>query len=128
MGTLDFEWEVITDLGERRLRRNSCVWVTCTKERNRSLYNKLNISADLVDKLCWTAGTRVNLLRSKGGNLFALRPSKTGLIELKEQQKTLYVQRWQVVANLNCDMNGTEFDAWVDGEDLVFKPKNPVAN
>lgn len=124
MGTLDFEWEIVTDLGAKRLKRVSCVWVTCTKARfDRELYNKLNISADLVDKLGWTSGTRVNLLRSKGGNMFALRPSKTGLIELKENQKVLYCQRWQVVANLNCDQNGTEFDAWVDGDDLIFKPK-----
>lgn len=124
MGTLDFEWEVVDDFGPIKGRKSKKkeVWVS---RGGKGSWSRLNISADLVDELCWTPGVRVNLLRAKGMRMYALRPSNVGLIELKGTGNSLYYQAWQVVAELNIDQNGVEFDAWVDGESLVFKPKEP---
>lgn len=88
---------------------------------NKNIYNQFKISPDLVEKLNWGDGTRVNLY--KAGGLFKLSESKVGLIKFRMVGKTLTYTNWSMCAELHPDVNGAEFKAWVNGKDLYFSPK-----
>lgn len=122
MTSIAYEWETVNvKPASNRQKRESTVYVTAASTGER--LNRLNITADLVERLGWDDGERVNLKRSKGGTMFALSKDRVGLITLKKVGNILYHQNYLLIAELMPEQNGTEFDAWIDGEDLIFKPK-----
>ncbi len=125
--TIDFEWEQI-GVSKKKTRgkrlREDTVWLT--SHRKDGLCDRFNVSYNLVDKLCWCDGTKVNLYKNKGSSLFMMRPSNVGLIALKQKGKSTWFQNVDTILDLNVPANGKEFDAWVDGGDLYFKPKKGV--
>lgn len=122
MTSIAYEWETVDvkSAGNRQKRENE-VYLTSASKGER--LNRLNITADLVESLGWNDGERVNLKRSKGGTMFALCKDRVGLISMKRVGNILYHQNFLLIAELMPEQNGTEYDAWIDGEDLIFKPK-----
>lgn len=83
--------------------------------------NQFKVSPDLVEKLGWGNGTRVNLY--KAGGIFKMVEASTGLITFKKVGQTLVYTSWALCAELHPDVYGTEFDAWIDKKELYFRPK-----
>lgn len=119
MITQKMEWEQVNVPFGRHPNRTASVWIE--KVGPKSVYARLKISSDIVSALGWSNGTRVNLFRS--GNLFKMVQHKTGLITFKMHGNQLQVNGWALCAELHPDINGTEFDAWVDDGELYFRPK-----
>lgn len=123
--TMDFEWELLGVDVKRggRKKRENMVWLTGHKKfETHTVYDTMNVSWNLIEELCWTDGTRVNLFRSKGGKLFKLSPDKVGLITLHQKDTKTWYQSTGMMLEFNVPANGCEFEAWIDGDDLVFKP------
>lgn len=128
MGTVDFEWEeiVVQVTGRGKYSRKSDrIWLTAknsTKKDDR--LNTINISAAICEKAGWRNGIRVNLAR-QGNSLFRLSPSSVGLYEPRQTSskvRSMRLTNLYLVAELRPHINGTEFDAWVDGDTIYFKP------
>lgn len=85
----------------------------------------LVIARDLTDKAEWKDGTRVTLYRS--GSLFKLAYDLVGLETVKKKNKTsvtLSITGQGLSRQIYAFSQGaTEFDAWVDGKDILFKKK-----
>lgn len=84
---------------------------------------QMNISAKFINELGWQDKQRVNL-RCKG-TLFALEPSKVGLVTIhipKSSGGLITSQNfcWEV---LSRSKSCREFEGWVEGDTLFFKPK-----
>lgn len=114
----EMEWEKVNLNKQRESKHSGCVYLS-RMNKNRPL-NVFNVASDISQELGWTDKTRVNLYRS-GSKMFMLSPSNTGLITLRKVGNRLTVNSWQVCAELHPDINGTEFEAWVDGRNLYFK-------
>lgn len=128
MGTIDFDWEMISvsnphSCGPNRVKK---VWLTTKSMRpNDTRLNVINISSDLIKKAGWTNGIRVNLYKS-GNSLFKFSPSSVGLYKpifttYKANSGTMKITNILLVAELNPDRNGKEFDAWVEGNEILFR-------
>ncbi len=115
------EWEEVRfEAGANRTKKHNLVWLTKAVKTAKSV-NKLSVSSDLVAQLGWTDGERVNLY--KAGNMFKMAKGKTGLIRFRNAGGSLCCNSWALCAELHPDINGTEFDAWVDNGELYFKRK-----
>ena len=115
------EWKEITFTnGKNQARRRNTVWLTKISKTAPSP-SRLNVSADLVEKLGWKEGTRVNLYRA--GSLFKMSEASTELITFKMIGRTLAYNNWSLCAELHPDVYGTEFEAWIDKKELYFRPK-----
>ena len=128
MGTIDFDWEMISvanphSSGPHKAKR---VWLTTKSMRpNDTRLNVINISSDLIEKAGWTNGIRVNLYKS-GNSLFKFSPSSVGLykplfVTNKAKSGTMRITNILLVAELNPDRNGKEFAAWVEGNEIFFR-------
>ena len=127
MGTMEFEWEeIVVNIPRKGGRtKDNRVWLTAkhTKKDDDRL-NMIFISANLCEKANWKQGIRVNLAR-QGNSLFRFKPSSTGLYtprQINKSSKTMCLSGEVLVAELRPHINGTEFDAWVDGDTIYFKP------
>ncbi len=127
MGTIEFEWEEIVVArkrggGSKKLNK---IWLIANNaKRGDDRLNTINISADICEKAGWDNGTRVNLAR-QGNSLFRFKPASTGLYYPKRVNSKTHTMRLVnvlLVAELRPHINGTEFDAWVDGDTIYFKP------
>ena len=114
------EWKEVKFKSQKTNGRYRMVWLTKSMKDIASP-NVLKITPDLVNELGWKSGTRANLYKS--GCLFKFTESNTGLVKFKLVGKTLTYTNWALCAELHPDVNGTEFEAWVDGGELYFKPK-----
>lgn len=122
---MDFDWELVETEKRKKGPRNLSdkVWLTSRiNKAGHEIVDKMHISFNLVDELCWSDGTRVNLFRSKSGKMFKMCADKVGLITLRQAGTRTWYQDVNLMLEFNVPANGKEFDAWVDGEDLVFKP------
>lgn len=85
----------------------------------------VTIARDLTEKAEWKDGTRVTLYRS--GSLFKLAYDPVGLETVKKKSNTsatLSITGQGLSRQLYAFSQGaTEFDAWVDGRDILFKKK-----
>lgn len=124
--TIDFEWEQIGVSKRSRGKKSKENEVWLTSHRKDGLCDRFHVAYNLVDALCWCDGTRVNLYKNKGGSLFMMRQSNVGLITLRQKGKATWFQSVNTILDLNVPSNGTEYDAWVDGGELYFKPKKGV--
>lgn len=110
--------------GNHRAHENE-VWFLKTSSGARP--NRMNLSHNLTDQLCWSKGDRVQLYKV-GNKMWALKPHKTGLITLNQDKDSsispLYFTNANMCLNFDFDLFGTVFDAWIDEDTLFFKPKN----
>ena len=127
MGTTEFEWEeIVVNISRRGGKtKDNRVWLTAkhTKKDDDRL-NMIFISANLCDKAGWFSGIRVNLAR-QGNSLFRFKPSTAGLYMprlINKSSRTMCLCGEILVAELRPHINGTEFEAWVDGDTIYFKP------
>ena len=127
MGTMEFEWEEIVVASKRGggNRNTNKIWLVAKNaKKGDDRLNTVNIAANLCEKAGWDNGIRVNLAR-QGNSLFRFKPSSTGLYyprRVTADTKTMRVGNALLVAELRPHINGTEFDAWVDGDTIYFKP------
>ena len=128
MGTIDFDWEMISVVSPHsgKTTKTKSVWLTTKSMRpNDTRLNVINISSDLIKKAGWTNGIRVNLYKS-GNSLFKFSPSNVGLYKptfttYKATSGTMRITNMLLVAELNPDRNGKEFAAWVEGNEIFFR-------
>lgn len=128
MGTMEFEWEeIIVETSKRGggNRKTNKIWLVANNSKKEDdRLNTINISANLCEKAGWNNEIRVNLAR-QGNSLFRFKPSSTGLYyprRVNSDTKTMRIVNVLLVAELRPHINGTEFDAWVDGDTIYFKP------
>lgn len=129
MGTIDFDWEMISvSTGHKGgKRRTNVVWLSSkTAKSEDTRLNTINISGDLIEEAKWNSGIRVNLYRS-GNSLFKFSPSSVGLYYPKynsgAKSGVMRIINMVLIAELKPDFNGTEFDAWVEGREIFFRAK-----
>lgn len=128
MGTVEFEWEEIVVASSKRggnRGKPNRIWITAKNTRpNDDRLNVINIAGNMCEEAGWYDGIRVNLAR-QGNSLFRLKPSTVGLYYVRKngKSKTLRITNVLLVAELRPHINGTIFDAWVDGDTIYFKPK-----
>lgn len=118
---MNIEWEPINITSRHRSHKAKTIWLAGS-DKNR--VNKVCISADLIAQLRWAPGTRVDAFRS--GSMFKFQPAKVGLYTLRVQtqnSKTLVITDSALAHELRAFSEASEFDAWIDGEALLFKKK-----
>lgn len=97
-------------------------------EYGKTIYNRLCITADLVEETGFKPKDRVDLLQC--GNMFALQKSSVGILTLNAYAhggKSLVIGNVDLCAHLRATTNGCiKYDAWVDDGMIIFKPKETV--
>ena len=119
---LEMKWEKVNVEQKPRVRVNGTVRVI-----GKDKPNGITISGDLCDKACWEEGTRVTLYKS--GSLMKLAYDEVGLLTLKAASSnsvntnTLKITGMAVADAIISTGHTREYTAWVDGNDVLFKPK-----
>lgn len=125
----NFEWEeIVVDTSKNGNKgKHNTIWLAVkSAKENDTRYNIINFSSDICEKAKWYNGIRVNLAR-QGTSLFRFKPSSVGLYTVKlvnAKAKTMRLINMLLAAEFRPDENGTEFDAWVDGDTIYCKPKD----
>ena len=129
-GMIKWEREVIDRISYAR--RKQSIWLTADT-RNKEKYVKMSISADIVNEAGWKSGDTVWLYTS--GNMFMLKREKSDFMLRANDGHhidngyvgTLSLTSQDFVAHLRPFKNGSEFDAWVDDGNVIFKSKKKEA-
>lgn len=107
-----------------RAKKPSMVWLSKSGSKDK-LYRIVNIASDLVAEAGWQNGDRVTLYKA-GAALFMLKREKVGLETVRnvsKKQGSMRINSISLVGAIGPSVNGTEFDAWTDGDAIIFKPK-----
>lgn len=117
-GNLNFE-KVNLKTNYKKANGKEFIYLRLSKGK----YNQFCVPSHLMRKAGFKKGDRVDLLQC--GRLFALEKSNTGLLCFKNSgSDSGLICSVSLCAHLRANSGfKTEFDAWVDDDKIIFKPK-----
>ena len=129
-GMSKWEREDLHTGGSYNKWRQDVIWLTSTSTNERKPLNKMNIAANLVKKAGWKCGDTVWLYKSGGMFMLRKEPSdfvlrlSSGGMSVGDSNHALSLTNANFVVHLNWKLTGaTEYDAGVDGGDILFKAR-----
>lgn len=82
----------------------------------------IRFSRDITDAAGWEGGTRCTLYRS--GGMFKLAKETVGLETVRQESGLCFINSKGLATQIYAFSSGErEFEAWVDGEDIIFMKK-----
>lgn len=122
VGNIELEKVSIEPESRGGSHRKNSVWLSGKPKPNRT-----SISSDLVEKLGWKAGDKINLYRVKGNSKIFVIKREASTIKLQSDKsgdntrKSLYIQSKAFASSIFPTLNGLEYEAWIEGNCLWFK-------
>ena len=119
MNSIDWKREDLV-FCRKSIRKTRSIWLT--KLNGRGNPSVLNISPDVMQLANLKNGDSIWLYSS--GNLFMIKKEPSDFVIKQRTSNTAGIlTNINFVAHLRAYENGTEYDAWVDNGNILFKPK-----